>query len=247
MSIFLNTFNGGATMKLKSKFNIILLLIWFPVLSIHAQIQRCANPNPPYTVAENTAFKKAAGTMIYVPVIFHVIYDNSGNGNVSETKLQKQIDTLNATYSRAGSQYRFYLSAITRTNNTNWWNINFKLRPDPPYYDIPSQTEIDMTNALAIDPTHAFNIYVSRLLYDLCGWTIYFPWEVSEASKQNGIIIDYRTLPDGEMDYFNYGYTAVHEGGHYLGLYHTFQNGCTIPGDELDDTPIRILLLSMMR
>ncbi len=239
MSIFLNTFRGGTTMKLKSKFNIILLLIWFPVLSMHAQIQRCANPNPLYTVTENKSFKKAAGTIIYVPVIFHVIYDNNGNGNVPETQLQKQVDTLNATYSRAGSQYRFYLSAITRTNNTNWWNINFYERSPGQNddYPVPSQTEINMTNALAIDPTHAFNIYVSRLLSDLCGWTIYYPWEVSEASKQNGIIIDYRTLPGGEMDYYNYGYTAVHEGGHYLGLYHTFQNDCTPPGDEVDDTP----------
>jgi len=143
---------------------------------------------------------------------------------------------LNSTHSRANSQFRFYLSAITRTNNTNWWDINFYSRPDPPYYSQPSQTEIDMTNELAIDPAHAFNVYVSRLISDY-GWVIYFPWDVSEDSKLNGVIIDYRTLPDGEFSGYNYGYTLVHEGGHYLGLYHTFQNGCTAPGDEVDDTP----------
>lgn len=58
-----------------------------------------------------------------------------------------------------------------------------------------------------------------------------FPWE--EAS---GTMFDFRTLPNGGMFKYDMGKTMVHEFGHYLGLFHTFQNGCYGEGDHVDDT-----------
>ena len=52
----------------------------------------------------------------------------------------------------------------------------------------------------------------------------------------HGLVISNTTVPKSNDDYYKYGRTCIHEMGHYLGLYHTFQDGCK-NNDGCDDTP----------
>lgn len=165
-----------------------------------------------------------------IPVAFHVIYKEkrvSGRktriGDVPESQLAAQIDVLNEAF--AGTGFTFRLASVDRKNSSKY----FAMTPG-------SRAEQDAKKALAIDPARTLNIYTAGPGQNLLGWA-YYPWAAAENSFWHGVVLLYSTLPGGGAAPYNLGHTATHEVGHYLGLYHTFQNGCRAPGDYVGDTP----------
>lgn len=174
------------------------------------------------TVTHGQALRAGQTFRVTIPVAFHVIACGA-DGNVPQSEIDAQIRELNRAY--RGTGFSFVLSSVDRTDNCQWFkNLT------------GSGVEKTVKQTLAIDPAHHLNVYSADLGHNLLGWS-YFPQSFPESSFMHGVVMHYGTLPGGPLAPYNLGGTLDHETGHYLGLFHTFENGCTDPGDYVDDTP----------
>jgi hypothetical protein len=172
-----------------------------------------------------------AGGSVTVNVYWHVINKGSGiaNGDIPQSQITSQINVLNNAYSGVtggfNTPYRFVLSSVTRTTNSTWYNLAQG-----------SSAEAQMKSALRVGGANALNIYSANLSGGLLGWAT-FPWWYAGNPSDDGVVILYSSVPGGTASPYNLGDTATHEIGHWLGLYHTFQGGCSGSGDSVSDTP----------
>ena len=185
------------------------------------------------------------GVIYRIPVVVHVIQNTSGDGNLSAATVQSQIDILNEDFRAiAGSNgapgtdtgIEFYLATtdpqgnattgITYTTNNQWFNDNGN------YW-----------NTLAWDPQKYMNIYTNTADGAL-GYVPFLPQEGPAGTNEDRVVVLYSTFgANAPMSPYDMGRTTTHEVGHYLGLWHTFDNGCgtvagcAMTGDRICDTP----------
>jgi Pregnancy-associated plasma protein-A len=170
------------------------------------------------------------GFTVTIPTYIHVITDGN-TGRVTNAQIRRQMDVLNLTfagfYGGANSGVSFELAGVTRTDNADWFTMN------------DFADEIAAKTALRQGGPNALNIYTGTAAGNL-GFA-YYPsilgYNGGKFAILDGVVIHYGSVPGGFIDNFNLGYTATHEVGHWLGLAHTFDNGCLGDGDRVDDTP----------
>jgi hypothetical protein len=166
---------------------------------------------------------------VTIPVIVHVVAENTtrAGGYVPDSMINRQINLLNEAFAGgtggADTAFAFSLTKITRTVNPSWYPIVYG-----------SSGERAMKSALREGGKETLNIYTGELSDNLLGWAT-FPKQSLQST--DGVVILAESMPGGTTANYNEGDTATHEVGHWLNLYHTFQNGCSTTGDRVDDTP----------
>lgn len=160
-----------------------------------------------------------------INVYFHVIKQGTGiaNGDVPDSMITQQINVLNQAFT--GTGWSFNRVTTTRTTNSTW----YKMQPG-------STAEAQAKAALHQGGATDLNVYTASPDGGYLGWAT-FPWSYSSQPTQDGVVVLYSSLPGGSAAPYNQGDTLTHEIGHWLGLYHTFQGGCSKSGDLVSDTP----------
>ena len=174
---------------------------------------------------------------ITIPVAYHIVL-GTGVQAPSEATIIAQNDVMNEAYAETG--FRFVVAYIGFTVNDDWYG-----EVAPGTGTANNAPALEMKRALAIDPATTLNVFFTEFSRDrstLLGYGA-FPTSWPEGAAEWSIINRIGTLPGGNAGSYNSGDTMVHEVGHNINLYHTFQGGChadsqcETAGDRVCDTP----------
>ncbi|WP_138733371.1 zinc metalloprotease [Modestobacter excelsi] len=165
----------------------------------------------------------AAGvTQIDIPVHFNVVHDG-GTGDVTDQELDAQLSVLNDAYK--AHDIVFHRASVERRDDPVWFRMT-----------MGSPAERKAKTELGKEQHRSLNLYTAGIGAGLLGWAT-FPSDFAGDPLLDGVVVLFSSLPGGSSAPYDLGLTAVHEVGHWLGLFHTFEGGCTPPGDEVGDTP----------
>ncbi|CAE6508097.1 unnamed protein product [Rhizoctonia solani] len=160
----------------------------------------------------------------------NVIYKDKtyDGGYISSDQVKSAITALNSQF--AGSGFQFRRAALKYTKNAQWFDNADNQKNDA--------LTTAMKNQLHVGTAKDLNVYsVGFTNSDLGGFAT-FPWWYTDAPELDGVVFKWNTTPGGTLTNYNQGKILTHEVGHWVGLYHTFQGGCSdSQGDYVSDTP----------
>ncbi|KDQ49702.1 hypothetical protein JAAARDRAFT_616626 [Jaapia argillacea MUCL 33604] len=171
-----------------------------------------------------------------ISVYWNIICDINTleGGCIPDTYIENQLAVLNRAF--AATEISFQSANISRWLEPAWFTLS----------SIPADAA-PMKQSLAVRNPDVLNVYtVGGLPKPSAGTGITlgyssFPWEYTTDPISDGVVVIFPTLPGGGLAKQDLGANLIHEVGHWSGLWHTFQGGCTSPGDFVSDTPAEVV------
>ena len=200
---------------------------------------------------KNKQALKVGATTIIIPIVFHIVMQDPSV--VTDAQILAQLDTINKDYAGINgdsvripsyfkslfgkSELNFCLARRTPTDEPATGIVRYTTtQPSFSNADNESVKHVSLGGADAWDANKYLNVWICDLSNDLLGYGT-FPG--SGPLNEQGVVIDFASIPGGSLTGFNKGKTLTHEIGHYFNLYHIWgdDNGACTGTDFVDDTP----------
>ncbi len=178
-----------------------------------------------------------------IPIVVHIIHEG-GFENISDAQVESQIQILNEDYGKmtgtngdgngVDTHVRFCLANKDPSGNCT----NGIVRIKSPLANHQSYQRALLKELSFWDNDRYLNIYVVKNINGNVGGYSSFP---GGPPDEDGVVVRHNLFGNTGTASSGVGRTTTHELGHWLGLYHTFNNGCgsdlCTDGDYVCDTP----------
>lgn len=184
---------------------------------------------------------------ILIPVVFYIVHDPAiPSTNVPDAQVQAQLTALNNKFNDTGM--KFCLASKAGIGTQVPMNPTYTQTQTTPgiihvasaalsnHYS--STTDLASIPHTSITADRYLRIWVVKSIDGPTSSTLGYAYFPGYSTFQDGIVIKSNVcgyLNANLLANYNQGETLVHEVGHYLGLHHTFHNGCISTGDCLYD------------
>ncbi|CAG9983827.1 unnamed protein product [Clonostachys byssicola] len=207
-----------------------------------ATISRLKEFDSDYAFSSNQGILEVAEPIVVEMNIHASLPTDSPDDYASEEVLEKQFDVLKTTFAPYGIELT--LGTISRELNDSISNLsggkyagNYgQLSGGPPALE-------DYWKRTRTGGYKSAHLYVYHQIDDgFIGISSFPELERPESDFWlDSVHLLALTLPGSTSTIWNQGKAAIHEFGHWFGLWHVFRNGC-LPGDGdmVDDTPAQV-------